>query len=471
MKKTALFCIAIALLAFMPACEKFTDITPKGKNLLGNVTDLDQLLNYQFSGETALETGPVSTLVNDLYPYVTSVPNTVSLPVKTINSILLTWDEREDLAALTVSDDMYNEFYSIIGKVANPVLLMADAAKGDRKLAERLKAEAYVLRAYFHYLAVNIYAKAYNPLTAGSTGGVPYAKETDPLSTPNTKCSVQQVYDFILEDLRSARELNSLAQPPANPSRVGKAFAYAVEAKARISMHDFPGAETAASNALALQNTVEDHRDNLVPSVNMVTGMPGLFFERPELQSPEELFYASGTDILFNGLTPGLSDALGPTSIFLNRTPNLNAESFSFYGLAGIDMPFGLNIYFNASGLSTVDMYLVLAECKIRAGDIHGAMEILNNIRQKRNDPCTPLAAANKSEAFAILKQVTRTENWFGPKHFISLKRWNTEEEYKTTLRKTLLGVEYELRPDSPLWVFPFPRNATGYNPNLTPNY
>jgi hypothetical protein len=98
-------------------------------------------------------------------------------------------------------------------------------------------------------------------------------------------------------------------------------------------------------------------------------------------------------------------------------------------------------------------------------------MNILNDLRAKRVDPYAPLAAANGAEAFAILKQVSHAEGWLGPRNFINLKRWNTEDAYKATIRKTLLGVNYELRPDSPLWVFPFPMNATAYNPNLTQNY
>ena len=56
-------------------------------------------------------------------------------------------------------------------------------------------------------------------------------------------------------------------------------------------------------------------------------------------------------------------------------------------------------------------------------------------------------------------------------KNFINMKRWNTEPEYQTTLRKTLLGKDYELTPDSPLWIFPIPLSASSINPNLTPNY
>ncbi|MDR2130408.1 MAG: RagB/SusD family nutrient uptake outer membrane protein [Odoribacteraceae bacterium] len=470
MKK--IYHILLALLALSSGCGEFTDLDPKGKNLLGSVTDLDQLLNYQFSGnDNVLEMIDVSVLVDDQYPIANHVPNLISAPVKTLRSIWLTWDEQGDRAALTRSDTKYERCYEIIGQVANPVLLMADAATGDRDMANRLKAEAYVLRAYFHYLVVNVYAKAYHPATAATDGGVPYVKEHDLLTVPRQKYTVQKVYDFILEDLQAAYDLESLPDHPTNAMRVGKAFAYAVEAKVRMSMRDFTGAEAAANRSLAIQNALEDHRDNLIVGEDDY-GDPVDVFDRPELRAPEDLFYASTTYVLFNAFTPGLSAAFEEGSIMYNTISKLNIYSDYLYGLEGIDVILADNVYFNAAGLTTVDMYLTLAECKIRSGDVPGAMSILNDtIRAKRIDPYTPLAAANAPEAFAILKRVSRTETWFGPKHFINLKRWNTEEAYKETLRKTLLGVDYELRPDSPLWIFPFPQNATGYNPNLTQNY
>ncbi|MDR2130741.1 MAG: RagB/SusD family nutrient uptake outer membrane protein, partial [Odoribacteraceae bacterium] len=336
----------------------------------------------------------------------------------------------------------------------------------------RLKAEAHVLRAYFHYMLVNFYAKAYHPATAATDGGIPYVKEDDLLSVPSHKYTVQKVYDFVLKDLKAAFDLNGLPDRPVNTMRVGKAFAHAVEAKVRMSMHDFTGAAAAANRSLALQNTVDDHRANLAPGADPIFGTPGTFFNRPELQNSEDLFYTNSVNLVLNGITPDLKAAFEPGSIFYNRIAKANILGASMYGLSDIDVLFGANVYLNASGLTTVDMYLTLAECKIRSGDVPGAMSILNDtIRAKRVDPYTPLAAANATEAFAILKRVSRTETWFGPKNFINLKRWNTEEAYKETLRKTLLDVDYELRPDSPLWILPFPQNATGYNPNLTQNY
>jgi hypothetical protein len=465
--------LAIALLVALSGCAEFTDLDPKGKNLLSTVTDLDQLLNYEFTSDNYLTPAYVPTLINDLYPLITNVPNTVNSPTKTLNSVHITWDESNeaDREALSPSDFNYTYCYEIIGKVANPVLLMVDDATGDRDLANRLKAEAYVLRAYFHYLAVNLFARAYEPATAATDGGVPYAKGDDLLSVPNHKYTVQEIYDFILEDLQAAFDLESLPGKPVNPMRVGKAFAYAVEAKVRMSMRDFTGAETAASNSLAIQNTVEDHRDNLVEGYDMTTGDPGMFFSRPEMRSPEDLFYAGVFYLYAYALTPELSAAFEPGHIFYNSVSKYPGFT-AYYGLENIDVLFASTVYLNVFGLSTVDMLLTLAECKIRAGAVDEAMDILNDqIRAKRVEPYTPIVVANATEAFDVLKNITRTETWFGPRHFISLKRWNTEDAYKETIRKTLLGVDYELRPESPLWIFPFPQNATGYNPNLTQNY
>jgi hypothetical protein len=104
---------------------------------------------------------------------------------------------------------------------------------------------------------------------------------------------------------------------------------------------------------------------------------------------------------------------------------------------------------------------------------ISEAVDILNYIRTNRilSAEYTPVSAANATETFALLKKVSRTEGWFGCRNYINLKRWNTEDAYKETLRKTLLDVDYELAPDSPLWIFPFPQNAAAFNPNLTKNY
>ena len=50
-------------------------------------------------------------------------------------------------------------------------------------------------------------------------------------------------------------------------------------------------------------------------------------------------------------------------------------------------------------------------------------------------------------------------------------KRRNTEPDYATDIIHHIddLG-DHTIRPGSPLWIYPFPMNATNFNPSLTQN-
>ena len=126
-------------------------------------------------------------------------------------------------------------------------------------------------------------------------------------------------------------------------------------------------------------------------------------------------------------------------------------------------------------------MYLTQAECYIRGNNLTEAMNILNNIRQHRiiTSQYAEITASSTEEAISILKNIYRTENYATIKNFIDMKRWNTDAAFQATLYKSITYTASgatttftaELTPDSPLWILPFPQNATNYNPNLTQNY
>ena len=206
MKK--LHTILIGIFLSLVSCTDFTDIDPKGKNILNTVDDLDLVLNYQYSLSIY---NYVINMMNDIYPQMTNIPDLVNQSPRTLRSIYVSWDETSDRESLTTSDEIYTGLYKIIGQVSNPVLLNIDNADGDRKKANRLKAEALVLRGWCHYLLVNIYAKAYDPTTAATDPGIVYAIETEAVETPNEKLTVAQIYENILSDVNAALELGSLS--------------------------------------------------------------------------------------------------------------------------------------------------------------------------------------------------------------------------------------------------------------------
>jgi tetratricopeptide (TPR) repeat protein len=485
MKKIMFNSLILGSLVFLfPACSKFTEITPKGSNILNRVSDLDLLLNFNYSynsnvrdtslaGRTTAGTAfqpnsDAGVLVNDIYPFVTNVTNLIALHSITLPYALTTYDETIDRKTLATTDAKYEKMYFIINNVCNVVLANADNASGDRVKAAQLKAEAYILRAYFHYLLVNFYAKAYNPATAASDGGIPYVKEDNLISVPNKKSTVAEVYGNIVADLNAGLALNSLPSTPANNMRVGLGFAYAVKAQILMAMRNYTDALTAANASLAINNTVID--DNLYAPVG------GALFTKPILTSPDNLFYASdkGTPLL-NAPSLEVMKYYEPGSVINEYVkpyfPSV-AQAFTITGVTGAKLFYATVPYaVNTAGLTTSDTYLIKAECLARTQDVQGAMGIINMMRRKRIVNSTDLTATSVEQAMALLMRFSRIEFLYTFKNYFNIKRWNTENAYKQTITRTVNGVTYQLKPESPLWIFPFPQSGTNYNTNLTQNY
>lgn len=466
--KRIIYTLSALLVLILNACEDFTEIEPKGKNLLTTVNQLDALLNYEYYYiGYQYDAEDQELLIGDMFPITENIPNLLSSKNNSLNKIYLTWDSQSDRLPYSIRDSRYNDFYKIIGSVANPVLMQIDNASGDSHKANQLKAEAYILRAYFHYLLVNHFAKAYNPSSASQDGGIPYVKEDDNIHENTEKLTVQEVYDNILADIQQGMELNSLPNRNTTLQRVSLPFAYAVKAKVLMSMQKYDEAMSAAEQSLAIKSDIDDYRVYL-----------GNIFTRPELESSEELFFTSNSQI-FAAFTPELNDMFEEGHILHENFESDMVMTGTSWGMSlyGIDTQvwFGINTVFNSLGLSTIDMYLVKAECLLRKGNITEAMEILDLIRENRIDPDYFQSLANsvsdKHEAIQWLKRLSRTENIFTLKNYINIKRWNVDMEWRETLKKSLQGKEYSLAPDSPLWIYPFPTGATSINPNLTQNY
>lgn len=132
-----------------------------------------------------------------------------------------------------------------------------------------------------------------------------------------------------------------------------------------------------------------------------------------------------------------------------------------------------------AVGMRTAEVYLTLAEAYARLGELTEATDILNQLRSKRirgneaviNEPAT------KEEMVKTIIDERRKELLFGFNRFWDLKRLNTETEYAKTITRVFPIVTkdveqktYTLKPDSRLYIIPFPMDAREKNPNLTLN-
>lgn len=460
--------LIIILLISMTACEKYTDITPKGKNLLNRAEDLNLLMNVNYRG-SAFDMLKQSLLINDMYPHLGNVPTLISSGIKNMDYTLLTYDPTVDRAGLTASDGAYEGMYNYISTVANIVLTNVEKASGDPKLLGQLKSEALVLRAYMHYILVNIYAKAYDPSTAATDGGIPYVDDIN-FESVNAKRTIGEVYSLIVSDLESAITSGALPDKPINSMRIGKGFAYAVKSRVQLTLRDYKGAYLSAVEGLKYNSTLEDHR----PFLPVNLGGTGEELFRIGTTASDNLLYAyygQAAPSTFSPTYEILNDYYETGNIIKDYTTTYNYPAgLASSGLEGIPLWDAFYMQ-NAAGLTTSDLYLVKAEALIRDNKINEGMEVVNYVRERRIYPYAPLTTSSQEQAMKYLQKTSRIEFLYTWRNFSDVKRWVKEGQFPISISRTILGKTYNLSKESPLWVFPFPQSATNFNPTLSQNY
>lgn len=461
------------------SCEKFTDIRPKGSNLLETADQLEMLLcnNLDHSSDLYQQTGDI------MYCY-DNIPTRLANPAKVRRTMQWIWEEEnmDIFAELTASDTDYSTWYGWVGKVCNPIIEKVDDATGDSSQKNRIKTEAYAMRAFMHYLLVNKFAKAYNPATAANDPGIAYLTEETDITVPTEKLSVQEVYDNILADINKAIELNGLPNNAVHKMRFNKPAMYSVKALVLLSMQQFAEAEAAAKEALAINNSVLDFSTVMTTLPGTVSGKQYPVIYKPLKFYDEDYFVMYPANIYYETVSPEAMSRFEKGHMFLDCFTNLELRSdyqrdAEYYvGVTdGQIVLYDFDSYWNRAGLTAPMMHLVVAEAEISKGNIDAAMDALDKVRENRIAPViyTPLKGVVKSKTDAIthLKQTVHGEYMMTIWNFITRKRWNQLHEFVETYNKTLMGKVYSLRPDSPMWIFPFPKNVTDVNPNMTQNY
>ena len=478
--------VSCCITATLTSCEDFTDIQPKGENLLASTDDLELLLNADvYDGICSMDCWRVGS--NIIYAYSdVSVPLTVENKTKAalLNGYFDDEQSLNRLASLTNSDYVYTYCYNLIGRVSNPILNQLETASGPESKKTALKAEALVIRAFCHYMVLQRFAPAFN----GSNGDSPaiiYMTEDKDIMQLHEKNTIQECYDQMLKDVNDALALNALPTTAANFMRWSQTSANALKALILMGMRNYTEAEAAAKQVLASNNSLWDWWSNIQDGISN-GGEPYQYAAIDDRYNDETLFLVP-TMVYYAWVCPEEWNNMEPEygRRGLSNTMRKQYAGFVYYGMdysdygATIGLPgwegvMDFDNYFNEAGLSTPQMYLILAECQLRNGNIASAMNTLDQLRAKRlPEGFSPLegTVTDKAQAIEWVKKTMAAEFLWQDWTFVWRKRWNVESEWATTLTHEIGGKTYTLRPDSKLWIFPFPLNATEANPNLTQNW
>lgn len=458
---------AVGIAVALSSCESKLDITPKGKTILNKTSELELLLN------TPNELGEVDMLcLLDNECYSRENVNNQIYKKNSLDYALLAFDESVDRAGLTANDDIYEGAYTNIN-YANTVIEKADGSEGgsDAKKAQ-LKAEARIIRAYMHYIVVNIYAAQYDESTAATLGGVPY-NDNCRVDEVKTKLTVKEVYDRILDDCDES--LIELLPDEAPTIRGSKAWGYCVRAKVLFQMKRYAEALPLALKALSYNENMADRRDIVE------TGEWAI-----EEIEPFNIFYIPiGMGMPWGEkLTLEMLSMFEPGDIVMEYAEDWGDPVWDISygergsGVKGCKACGSFNLEWNNWGVTVERLMYVAAECQIRTGKIGDAMATINKIRRLRIAPDVyeEKTADTEEEAMAILIPCKRVENIATYENFFDDKRRNTEPAYRKTIVRDMEltsgeKLRFELAPDSKLWIFPFPLSATRHNKTLTQNY
>ena len=423
MKKLKYIILQTFILLFMTSCEDKLDIIPKGKTTLNNVTDLELLLNQEYS----LETSPamdLSMICNESLGLMESVPEMISL-TNTLNYAYITYDESINRAILTQSDARYAAAYRYINYM-NVILDKMPDAEGDDSRKPALMAEARILRSYFHWLLVNIHAQQYDEATASSKGGIPYVDNTD-VTEQKTKLTLEATYQRILEDCSDEVIALLPADDSDNVLRADRAFGNAVRAKVLMQMKRYDEAVPYAVEALRLNGKIEDRSaimDTWCWVLPQDIANNYVYMRGASRVCPTMLTLSCESVALFEEGDYVVEYDGGWNSMF----------GMMFAGIPGCQIYFGWSAQGNEYGINSDRMYYTIAECYIRTGEIRKGLEMVDRVRRLRVEDYQPFAelydeqTLNEEDAMSLMQKAKWIECVGSYENFFDCKRWNSEE-------------------------------------------
>lgn len=343
------------------------------------------------------------------------------------------------------------DYYSAIFIANHVIANQAEITEGTPDIVKQLVGEAYLLRAYMHFVLVNLHGQPYTKPGAPTTKAIPLKLDND-LEESLSRNTVEEVYASILSDIAQAREsMNKESWEVEFSYRFTTLATEALESRVSLYMGQWQLAYDATESVLAQKSTLED--------LNVAAPLlPNHFKSVENITALEYL-----TSVTNNAAWP-------------------SAHLLSMYGQGDQRLP----LYFsapNAEGRSkclkagksefsstfrVAEMYLNSAEAAAHLNKLAQARTRLLQLLQKRYTLEAYLARAATVNTLSqealiaeILDERTRELAFEGHRWF-DLRRTT-----RPRIEKVLGENRYILEQDDPRYTMPVPKDAIAANPGL----
>lgn len=436
------------------SCDDYLSVVPKGQKIPTTLSDFALMLKDEY-GCQRVDAMQAIILLNDRY---VTTSNLNYYPLYKAN---YNWDESADRIDLNKSDEA--AYYVGYGAISTFNLIIeraptaTEATEAERNL---VTAQAKMLRAMSYFNLINYYSDTYVASTALTKGGVPLIISAN-VNAAYTQPSVQEIYDFILQDMQEAYiYLPETGETVLHPD---KAAADAFYARLYLQMGNYAQALIHADRALSAHNQLFDwiafyntHKAVIEDASNYSTRLP----------SPMGFNYVENYNYRHGSISSYQSSE---NSVTIERMEDFEegdaraTARWKFYTV-GTESYYRSSMtgYYNYGGMTTVEVYLIKAECLARAGQFAEAMNVVNTVRQTRILPdfYQPLIASSEAQAMAHIIRTKGNEMIMTQIPFMDARRLNAEGKYPVIRSKTINGSTLTLSAASHLWTMPFPQGA-----------
>lgn len=448
-------------------CKKFLEVNPDNRVRPQSVEDYQAIITGAYPQAFHMFT----ELYTDNYRFY-DYPDYNNANINSWLKPIYLWSDEYITGNAVTPEAGWRKYYNSIYN-ANVVLESIDDAPGDDALRRNVKGEALLVRAYAHFMLVNIFAKHYDAATASSDPGIPYALATEKEAGSTYKRdNVKHVYDLIEKDALEGIALVNDALMKVPKHHFNKTAANAFMSRYYLFKGDWEKCIEYSNKVLNANSSV---RNLLVDwDKDFSTGNYSAFANAYcSVNQPNVLmmqytlewnsFYLTGMYGNEFRSTFAAEDIRGRMFTFTsNQTPNYIIRKFRSVQSEG-------HQYSDVALFVVEEVMYNAAEAYVRKQnpDYDYAINALNTILVKRLRPYTALKRSDYPTEKAMLDKILderRRELCYEGYRWFDIKRYNIPVTHWNGVR------DIELKADDPRRLFQIPFAELTANIDMEPN-
>ena len=440
----------------LTSCDKFLDIQPTGKVIAQTGEEYRALLTSVYN--TFPDDRSLTTLRSD---EMTLDPATTQ--PQDLNSYFDIWTWNDLTPDENTATYSWRRFYHII-YIANYVIEhQSEITEAKPAEVRQLVGEAYMLRAYCHFILVNLFGEPYTYCDPSTSLAVPLAIEAD-VDAVLPRSTVEVIYQQILSDISAAQQnLNVVEWKAELRYRFNTVSAQALLSRVCLYMGRWQEALDAAKAVIEVHPDLENitKRNGYTPddyrSVEAIVCLEQVMKSDYRVGVPNKVFVD-----LFN---PDEEDDWR-IKVYVEQDDleeDSEGEDVIVYKLCKGGDPL------RRSTFRSSEAYLTAAEAAARMGNLQEAIDLITPLVQHRyisanTQPRVLNEMATMTQADlikAILDERARELCYEGHRWF-DLRRTT-----QPRIEKEYNGVTYVLKEHDSRYTMPLPTEAISANPGL----